>query len=140
MTSSELANNAVTSGKIQNGSVTGADIKNGTIASSELANNAVTNSKIANGAVTKAKIAPGTIPEMRITITNALQNDQMVPAPSGVNRAECIFFAFMKYLNIPKDQDILINCYCDEKGKVIATPADRVAATGVAIWKKGGWT
>jgi hypothetical protein len=128
---SKLANEAVTTNKIQNGAV----------AEAKIANNAVSNAKIQNGAVTANKIAAGVIPpNIGITVTTGLSNNQNVPIPSGFTAAECVFFAFPKFINFNAGEAVGFNVFTDSAGKVTATPEGKVSATGVAIARRGGWT
>jgi hypothetical protein len=67
-----------------------------------------------------------------------LSNGQMIPVPTGFTREECVFFAAIKFFNIPTDGNRSIaNCTVDQTGKVIV--GSGVIAAGLAIAKKGGW-
>jgi hypothetical protein len=72
--------------------------------------------------------------------STSLSDGQMIPVPAGFSREECVFFAAIKYLNIPNDgSNFIVNCTVDKNGKVNASPDGRVVAAGFAIAKKGGW-
>ena len=61
LTTSEIADNAITATKIQDGSVGQAELAIGAVTELKIANNAVTEAKLANNAVTALKIADGNV-------------------------------------------------------------------------------
>ena len=70
----------------------------------------------------------------------SISDGQMIPVPTGFTREECVFFAAIKYLNIPNNgNSIIANCTVDKTGKVTVSPDSGVMAAGLAIAKKGGW-
>jgi hypothetical protein len=70
----------------------------------------------------------------------SLSHGQMIPVPTGFTREECVFFAAIKFLNIPTDGNRFIaNCTVDQTGKVSVSDDSRVMVAGLAIAKKGGW-
>jgi hypothetical protein len=70
----------------------------------------------------------------------SISHGQMIPVPTGFTREECVFFAAIKFLNIPTDGNRFIaNCTVDKTGKVSVSDDSRVMVAGLAIAKKGGW-
>jgi hypothetical protein len=116
-----------------------------------IAANAVSNAKILDGAITNNKIQAGTITSDRvaagtfarnigIAIMPTVSNGQTIPPPSGFLASECIFFAAAKFVSNAGVATWSYNVSVDANGKVtIGASNVTVAATGLAMAKKGGW-
>ncbi|MGB8698136.1 MAG: hypothetical protein WCD18_01860 [Thermosynechococcaceae cyanobacterium] len=108
-----------------------------------VADNAISTNKLQDAAVTLGKLAPGVIRDIGIVVAPFLSNGQSIPIPAGFTQAECVFFAFMKLITIPAGGvGGSFQCLADTQGVVTLSAPDggSIAAVGVAIAKRGGWT
>jgi hypothetical protein len=89
ITTSKIADNAVTSAKILNGTIATIDISDNAITTSKLSANAVTNATVADGALAQAKISGlATSLNGKVHTTDARLTDQRVPIDGSVSTAK----------------------------------------------------
>lgn len=87
LTTSEIADNAITATKIQDGSVGQAELAIGAVTELKIANNAVTEAKLANNAVTEAKLANGAV-----TIAKLAADARPIPNQWSTGSSGSIFY------------------------------------------------
>lgn len=138
VTAAKIADGAVGSSELQSNAVSTVKIANNAVSTAKIANNAVSTAKIANAAVTAAKIASGVIPQIGVAVTEGMENDEFIPVPSGYSRSECVFFAALKYINVP-NEGIIINTNVSSQGKITISQPGFAVLMGLALGKKGGW-
>jgi hypothetical protein len=129
ISTSNIANNAVTSPKIRDGEVKTPDIannavesskiSNGAVGTNELADDAVTSQKIADGSITIADLAPGTVStetEKLKAVTQIIFNSCSIDFPSIP--AQQISFAFCPVIGARIGDKVIVTSQDEASGLV----------------------